>query len=257
MFYYKSKPRLLLIIASLFVWSAIQATATSEDTEAENERILFIGNSYTRPLQKALSDMIKGTPFSGSTLEFVTPGGYTLKRHLENEETIQTIRSGNWDYVVLQEQSQTPSLPDLREQFMNASEQFCDIIKESGAEPVFFMTWGRRDGDKHNIDLNPDFETMQDKLTDAYEEAADANDAMLAPVGIAWAEIMDNHDSIGIALYHKDGSHPSDLGAYLAASMFYRLFFDQGLAEAQSDSDLPVQNVEIIRETVLATKLSR
>ena len=35
----------------------------------------------------------------------VSQGGMTLKRHWEEEKSIQAIRSGHWDYVVLQEQS--------------------------------------------------------------------------------------------------------------------------------------------------------
>ena len=38
-----------------------------------------------------------------------TPGGQTLQGHTTN--SMGTINSGNWDVVVLQEQSQKPSFP--------------------------------------------------------------------------------------------------------------------------------------------------
>ena len=40
-----------------------------------------------------------------------TPGGYTLNLHSTNTTTQTKINSQQWDYVVLQEQSQIPSLP--------------------------------------------------------------------------------------------------------------------------------------------------
>ena len=41
-------------------------------------------------------------------------GGATLQSHSTNNNTIQLISNGNWDYVVLQEQSQFPSFPLLQ-----------------------------------------------------------------------------------------------------------------------------------------------
>jgi hypothetical protein len=41
-----------------------------------------------------------------------TPGGYTFQGHSTNATSLSKIMMGDWDYVVLQEQSQMPSFPD-------------------------------------------------------------------------------------------------------------------------------------------------
>lgn len=69
-----------------------------------SKRILFIGNSYT-DLNGGLDTHLLGfAPNSESAR--MTPGGYTLQDHWQAASTLDAIRSGKWDLVVLQEQSQ-------------------------------------------------------------------------------------------------------------------------------------------------------
>lgn len=235
----------------------MDAVARDDESDKNEKRILFIGNSYTRPLRSMMPTVLAGSPYSGSTLKFVTPGGCTLQRHLDNLETVQLIQSGKWDYVVLQEQSQSPAMNSTKAAFLRAAEELCEMIEDAGAVPVFYMTWGRRDGDRHNKSINPDYETMQEKLTDSYEKAARKNDALLAPVGEVWAEIRDQHEELGMALYRKDGSHPSSEGAYLIACVFYRLFFDDRLESVGLCGDVSEKDAQLIRDAVLDVKISR
>lgn len=76
------------------------------------KRALFLGNSYTgvNNLPQMIADVTTST---GDTLIFGsnTPGGYTLQGHSTNATSLAKIAVGNWDYVVLQEQSQNPSFP--------------------------------------------------------------------------------------------------------------------------------------------------
>lgn len=50
--------------------------------------------------------------------------------------------SQNWDYVVLQEQSRRPDI--ALEDFEEGARKLTNMIVAANAEPVFFMTWGRR-----------------------------------------------------------------------------------------------------------------
>ncbi|MBK8847837.1 MAG: hypothetical protein IPO27_15350 [Bacteroidetes bacterium] len=75
-------------------------------------RVLFIGNSYTyfNSLPQLVADMAFST---GDTILFdsYAPGGYTFQLHASDTNCIHKIKQGNFDYVILQEQSQRPSFP--------------------------------------------------------------------------------------------------------------------------------------------------
>ena len=79
----------------------------------------------------------------------VTHGGWTLKQHAENDATLRAIREGDWDYVVIQEQSLIPSQPLKRTHAMFPNvRKLADEARKAGAVPVLYQTWGRRDGNE-------------------------------------------------------------------------------------------------------------
>jgi hypothetical protein len=96
------------------------------------------------------------------------------------------------------------------------------LATKQGARVVFYQTWGRRDGDKKNIKLAPDYTTMQDKLSASYTGVAEELKAEVAPVGEVWRVIHETDKALFKRLYKGDGSHPAGPGAYLAASTIYR-----------------------------------
>lgn len=211
-------------------------------------KILFIGNSYTQGIRGMFQKFVAASPYAGCELAFVTPGGKNLKFHLESAGTMDKIRNGGWDIVVLQDQSQTPAVfPEI---FHEAAKGIDKIIDDAGAQTVFYETWGRRDGDKMNIQRFPDYESMQEALSDSYRKAARSCKAKLAPVGQAWAELREEHPDLGRKLYTGDGSHPAGPGAYLAACVFYATFFDADPAEVDFDGGLPEDEVKAIRAAV-------
>ena len=202
---------------------------------ADETRVLFIGNSYTAPLKKALPAIIEQSSTVEAEVSFITKGGFTLERHLANPATHEAIQNGNWDFVVLQEQSQTPALSGTPQaSFYRSVKELCKLISESGATPVLYMTWGRRDGDQKNPEQFPDYTTMQRKLTAAYQQAARSNRAQLVPVGEVWSRVRQQDKALGLELYRKDGSHPSDKGTFLIASAFMKALFNDPLKSASS-----------------------
>ncbi|MFM9004523.1 MAG: hypothetical protein ACKOSR_03320, partial [Flavobacteriales bacterium] len=76
------------------------------------KRVLFLGNSYTSV--NNLPAMTQACALSAGDsliIDSNTPGGYTFEGHSTNAISLQKIALGNWDFVVLQEQSQRPSFP--------------------------------------------------------------------------------------------------------------------------------------------------
>jgi len=216
--------------------------------EGRPERILFIGNSYTGQIRGMLTQLVAASPYRDCQLDFIHPGGRTLEQHLATEATMQKIREGKWDVVVLQDQSQTPAIfPD---KFMQAARKIDRIIDAAEARTVFYETWGRRDGDKMNAQLFPNYEKMQAALSDAYARAARKCNAELAPVGQVWAWIRQQHPALGSTLYKGDGSHPATAGAYLAACVIYVTLFDADPTKVNFNGGLPEDQVNTIHTAV-------
>ena len=215
---------------------AVSGAAFSKDEKAElrnrldksdEPRILFVGNSYSFKVPKVLARIRQeeGRPV---VVEGITRGGWTLEKHARSKDTLTRIRGGKWDVVVLQEQSQRPSFS--RAQRMREMNPHVRVlvteIRKAGALPVFFQTWGRRDGDRGNKKSYPDdtFEKMQERLITGYQEAAVvAGYALIVPVGEAWA--VEVNKGRGKRLFTKDGSHPSAVGVELSARVFNDFFF--------------------------------
>ena len=92
------------------------------------------------------------------------------------------------------------------------------------AQPVFFRTWGRENGDPFNCAAFPPlctYEGMDSMLHRHYSLMADTTDAYLSPVGSVWKHIRDTDSTIN--LYTSDGSHPSLAGTYAAACTFFTM----------------------------------
>ncbi|MDF2159117.1 hypothetical protein [Algoriphagus sp. CAU 1675] len=186
--------------------------------EDDKIKILFIGNSYTYynsspELLKAL--IHEKFPDQVVETQLISGGGMTLADHWQNEGTIQTIRTGDWDYVVLQEQSKlgmgvmidNDIFFGQTERFYEHARKFDTEIKKADAKTVFLMTWSVRDKPKE-----------QAILTHAYTAIAKELKAILAPVGLVWDELRANPK---IELYADDGGHPSPMGSYLSAVTLY------------------------------------
>ena len=223
---------------------------------------LLIGNSYANNLAPALQSILVDAnipewsdPATSTTLvniQSVNPGGFTFPRHLGDYlggGGLATLLSPTlpaesaYQFVVLQDQSQVPGFVEFDSiggEFFNsvqAAKELDQIIANSaqgsGAQTMFFMTWGRRDVDGNNPTVFPNFSVMQDKLTEGYmrfvqETSTPERPTFVAPVGLVFQTIFEdgslfNTEGVTLfaALYSGDGSHPSALGTYVAALTIY------------------------------------
>lgn len=235
--------------AAFFVSTAIVATSAYAQ---QTKKVLFVGNSYTytNNLPSMIAEMAASV---GDVLQHRsnTPGGCTFQQHCTNQ-SMTLIQQGGWDAVVLQEQSQLPSFPDWQveaEVFPYAARLVDSIYASSPcAEPMFYMTWGRRDGDQSNAAEFPvlgTYEGMDSMLCLRYTQMAADNDASLCPVGRVWRQLR--RDNPYIELYSPDGSHPSLAGTYAAACAFYAMLFNHNPAELTYDGGLDPETAATIR----------
>lgn len=221
----------------------------------QSKQVLFIGNSYTQV--NNLPQMVADVAASmGDTLTYEenTPGGCTFSQHCSNQ-SMALIRQGGWDAVVLQEQSQYPSFPQsqVENEVFPYAQRLVDSVYAHGwcTEPMFYMTWGRENGDQQNAQFFPvlgTYEGMDSMLCLRYMQMASDNDASVCPVGRVWRYLRKNHGEIN--LYQSDGSHPSVEGSYAAACAFYTMLFHGDPEEITYGAGLEDATAQAIRSAV-------
>lgn len=217
------------------------------------KKVLFIGNSYTAAnnLPLLVENMANNT---GDVFIYDanTPGGYRLMNHASNANTLNKIDSDDWDYVVLQAQSQETSLSQT--QIQNevypyaTSLSYAIRANNECSQPLFYMTWGRENGDGSNCQSLPwvcTYEGMDDVISDTYMYMTNDNDAEVSPVGAVWRYIRENHPSID--LYSSDSSHPSLAGSYAAACAFYTMIYKKDPSLITWDSSLSAADANTIK----------
>lgn len=238
--------KLKFLLLNLFFCSLVYGQGISK-------RVLFLGNSYTavNNLPQMIANVASST---GDTLLFDSncPGGYRFLNHSTNTTSLAKIAVGNWDYVVLQEQSQFPSFPDgqVATDVFPYARLLDSLINAQNpcAETVFYMTWGRKNGDASNCSNWPPVCTytgMDSLLSLRYRMMADNNQAIVSSVGAVWKYLRQNSPSI--ELYSSDESHPSVAGTYAAACSFYAALFRKNPTLIGFNSGLSVSDAVIIR----------
>lgn len=217
----------------------------------EQPNVLFIGNSYTDVNNlPGLIDSVAASAGHKYTYRSNTPGGCTFQQHCQNE-SMQLINQGGWDYVVLQEQSQLPSFPQsqVENQCFPFAWELSRAIKNAGGRPMFYMTWGRKDGDPQNAQYFPPlgtYEGMDSLLYERYMYMATTNEASVCPVGRVWRYIRENHSEI--ELYASDGSHPSMAGSYAAACAFFAMIFNDDPLNITFTGNVEPEHARTIRQ---------
>lgn len=209
--------------------------------------LALVGNSYTQSnrLDATLAELLTAGGHSPTVTALAIPG-YTFAGHVSEAEDatsrhheVLIEQTPAWGWLVLQEQSQIPGFPASNAEIqasLAAAQTLDGYARAAGAQTLFLMTWGRRDGDRDNPDLYPDFLTMQALLSEGYlgyvaATSTDERPSWVAPVGAAFqavyeADLAAARDPLAAgsdfaALYQEDGSHPSAEGSYLAACVLY------------------------------------
>ncbi|MBQ8500787.1 MAG: succinylglutamate desuccinylase/aspartoacylase family protein [Bacteroides sp.] len=215
-------------------------------------RVLFLGNSYTffnsmiRQVQSLATSCGKKL-----SVKEVAHGGWRLRQHAADSISIKAIQEGDWDFMVMQEQSKEPTHDrDFIEKNIFPATEKLDSLRRLYApqgKSVFYMTWGRN---------NETFDDMQQKLAATYLEMARRQNALCAPVGIAWKRVRTERPDL--QLYDPDQSHPTRIGSYLTACVFYTLFFDEAYSSNYYDglSEVDARYLQrVAQEVVLSNRM--
>ncbi|MEO9966094.1 MAG: hypothetical protein ABJF11_09915 [Reichenbachiella sp.] len=162
-------------------------------------------------------------------------GGVSLKDHWEGNSGLQTktlIEKERFDFVVLQDQSLAPIIE--AEKTLSYGKKLADLAIQQGAQIIIYQTWARKN--------NPD---SQSKLDATFEKLALNTGAKIAPVAKAWH--LTKRDFPVIELYDPDGSHPSELGSFLTALIFYKTIYKKSAIGSDFLPDPVHPNYELIQ----------
>jgi len=180
-------------------------------------------------------------------------GGWTLADHVNDSNTQTELEAQKWDYVVLQEQSLMPAFEQTRTQYTYpAARILVKMIQDNGEEPMFFMTWGYRDG-VSQYGYN-DYETMQKQLIIGYLNISDELGVPVAPVGSAWEQVHQQDPEIN--LWQDDGSHPTENGTYLAACVFYVAIFRESPEGLTYTAQIPADTAKTLQSIAASVVLN-
>jgi hypothetical protein len=212
-------------------------------------RVLFVGNSFT--FKNDLPALVHGLAAAdrGATPIFAaqyTAGGWRLRNAAGDDGLAKLLKDVRWDVVVLQEQSQIPSLSvdvQHREMYPFAHELQAKIA-QTPAHSLLFMTWGYRLGDRRNVSGDT-YAAMQTRLAYGYSDLGRELGTAVAPVGLAWAEALRRRPQLD--LWASDGRHPSLRGSYLAACVFYAILSHREPTSSRFTARLPLGDARFLQ----------
>ena len=215
--------------------------------------ILFIGNSYTYYNDMPTAIFNKFAEAAGYNVEVtaITKGAYTLTQFANPADEYgakveQALKgSKTYDFVILQEQSVRPATEDAPA-FYDAVRNLSDRIRNTGATPILYSTWGRKTGNSTLDTYGWTNESMTWKLAASYQAIGDELRIAVAHVGLAFYDIYTNQNPID--LYDADQSHPSYAGSYLSAATLFAKIFEVNPATVQYTGSLSEESASLLCE---------
>lgn len=217
------------------------------------KKALFIGNSYTAGMPDIIEDIAESAGDELYTSHYW--GAQTLEEVSGLSDVYDDIRSDDWDYVNIQEQSiRSHAEPS---QFEINSLPYARILVDSineyvpCAQPVFYMVWAYRNGP---LDNYPNEAYYAQQLNDSinYQNCAYTLSGICAPVGEAWKQA--SYDKPWLVLHDNDESHPTIFGMYLTALVYYVTFFEkspEGLFHPDAIPDSTAEYLQQLAATVV------
>jgi hypothetical protein len=164
----------------------------------------LLGAAGVRGLRSS-SATISGSGINWHDLEaHFKPGGVASYSFVGDNEVRFNTFDKPFDGVIMMDCSQCPVHPKLQSIFYEYAAKHSATARKNGAAPILFMSWAYQD--------KPE---MTQQLAAEYIKAGKANNALVVPAGLAFANSIAKRPELN--LYVADKRHPSLAGTYLAA----------------------------------------
>ena len=236
--------KITLPILTLFIISCSLFDNNTVDEELTSKKVLFIGSSYF--IYNDLPELFRElTTASGK--DVLIDSRMILKTYLEDhadmQETEDLINQDNWDYVVLQGAGTLMAYPDYytHHPVYPALITLQDKIysNSESTKMIFCLPWAFEDGMVWKEGWTDMYDEMQNKINVNTIEYARDIGFTIAPVGIAWQEVLKDKNYPLHYLHMSDWNHPSLRGSYLMACVLYATIFTENIVDLPYHADLP------------------
>ncbi|EED32963.1 conserved hypothetical protein [gamma proteobacterium NOR5-3] len=222
---------------------------------ASPTRVLFVGNSYLyyndslhnhvkRMVEELRPDIADHLKYKSATI-----GGARLSHH--NIDWLLTPGqigvAEPFELVVMQGGSAEVLSDDARSRFYATASTYADKVRESGAEPMLYMTHAYVPPHRR---ARPG---MIDEVAAAYLEAGKQAEARVVPVGLSFDESYRRRPEFNLHMSF-DGTHPNIRGTYLAACTVYLSLYGGSLEALSYDyfGELPPEEAAYLRSVATA-----
>ena len=177
-----------------------------------NERILFIGNSFTfywnLPSQVERMSVERG--LNWDITHFTVPSA-TLKILWNNQDLKSILESETFDHVIFQEHS-TNILTNANGNSEFYFDQIASLIPDS-TQIHFFSTWMYPSMEELNTN-NEEY-----PIEEEIKQIIDGTSAKIIPVGRGFKLFQNKHPQFN--LFMEDDKHPNPNGSYLASCIIF------------------------------------
>ena len=253
-----------LIVALLCVTVALAQSKPTvrEPGIAQPKTIMYVGNSFfyynnsmhgqvtriasaadamNRATYRSSSITISGSGLNWHNIDaYFSPGGVASYSFVGDNEIRFNKFDKPFDLVIMMDCSQCPVHPQLGPMFHEWAKKHSDTVRKHKAEPVLFMNWAYED--------KPE---MTAQLAEQYTIAGNANNALVIPAGLAFANAIAKQP--GIKLYVADKRHPSPQGSYLAAATVYAALYKKSPLGAPHPANVDAASAKYLQEVAWET----
>jgi len=201
------------------------------------------------------------------SVEQSTQPGISLSDHLNLNSTIEKLNSKHWDFVILQEGTVRALIPEaMKYQFGPSVVKFDSIIKQKGGTTILYESYpiskypekycypsfliSDRLAEKDYCSaelLNSDQEF--EVIRKSFSELNNLINCKIAPVGTVFELCKKKYPELQL-FESNDDTHPSKLGSYLIACVFFRALTNENASELNINFGLNPADTKIIRELV-------
>jgi len=239
----KRSSRLFVCVVAGWLSAACQGVPIARPARSPlpPHNVLFVGNSfsyYNNSLHNHYRKLVRaarGREWKSAVRSMTISGG-RMAEHRGGLD--QRLAEQSFDAVVLQGHSVEP-LNDF-ESFESAVTEYVGWIRRHGAEPVLFMTWAyvSRPG-------------MTERLERAYNQLGEQFDAMVVPVGSAFARVAADRPDLRLRM--ADKRHPTLAGTYLAACTMFGALHGQSPLGLAYTADLSETDASYLQQAAWQT----
>ncbi|MFC1627879.1 DUF4886 domain-containing protein [Gemmatimonadota bacterium] len=218
----------LLLLAGLLLLAVgnLNGCSTSPTGPGGDDlKILFVGNSltYWNDMPETLRRLARSAGKKVWVADASEPGA-TLTDHTHYTSTMKQINRHNWDYIILQSGNARVAFPSTQPELYPTYELLKEYIEQCCPDTkiVMFLDWSP-DGGINTTAGRLDYFAFQQMLHDGTRFLAARYGFMIAPVGWGWRQVREERPEID--LVGLDAIHPSRVGSYLQACIYFASIF--------------------------------